>query len=341
MQLTQTFLIASCFLIVVSCNNKRKIPDVSSIKIDLTIERFEQKFIALDTNNLDEGFDTLYRNNPDFFPYYLYQVLALTQHPPQTTMTEAKLFLRDSLYKTIYKDVQKEFINLDKEKQELELALKLCKHYFPKYKTPTKLLTYIGPVTGYGAFIANNHVFAIGLQSFLGKDYSVYQTGYVMETYAGYQTRRFERQYIATNCITNLLADFFADESSGKPLNERMIEQGKRWYILDALLPNTADTIKTGYSQGQLQFCRDNEKGIWAFFVKGNLLFEREPSIVKPFVTDGPKTQEISEASPGNIGTYIGWRIVKKWMDEHKQTTLEQLMKTPATTIFNESSYNP
>jgi uncharacterized protein YjaZ len=111
--------------------------------------------------------------------------------------------------------------------------------------------------------------------------------------------------------------------------------------MLDALLPNTADSIKTGYTANQLEGCIKNEKSIWSFFVQGNLLFEREPSIVSPYVTDGPKTQEISEAAPGNIGTFIGWQIVKKWMQANPKTSLEQLMQIPTMTIFNDAGYKP
>ncbi len=31
-----------------------------------------------------------------------------------------------------------------------------------------------------------------------------------------------------------------------------MIEKGKRLYVLDKILPNTADTLKTGYTAAQL-----------------------------------------------------------------------------------------
>jgi hypothetical protein len=120
-----------------------------------------------------------------------------------------------------------------------------------------------------------------------------------------------------------------------------MIEQGRRLYVLDMLLPKTADSVKTGYRQSQLDQCFDNEKTIWAYFVQGNLLFEREPSVISPYVTDGPKTPELSEASPGNIGTFSGWQIVKKWMDAHPKTSLETLMQTPTMTIFNDAGYKP
>jgi hypothetical protein len=251
------------------------------------------------------------------------------------------LFLRDSLYRTIYQDATKKFSSLDDAKKELTLGLQLTKHYFPKYNLPKKIITFVGPLDGVGTALTSDHSLAIGLQGYLGKDYDAYQNGYIAQTYPAYKSRRFEPQYIATNCIKNIIEELFPDKSNGRPLAERMIEQGRRLYVLDMLLPKTADSVKTGYTQSQLEQCFDNEKTIWAYFVQGNLLFEREPSIVSPYVTDGPKTPELSETSPGNIGTFSGWQIVKKWMDSHPKTSLEELMQTPTMTIFNDAGYKP
>jgi len=323
-----------------SCKNKKNIPDVSAIKIDLKVERFEKDFYGLDTNNLVESLDILNQKYQSFLPDYLYTVLALV--PQQdSVIKDVKLFLKDDAYRNIYNDATKKFTSFDKVKDELVFALKLIKHYFPKYPLPTKIYTFIGPVDGVGTALTSNHSFAIGLQGYMGKDYPIYQDRYIAETYPPYKTRRFEEQYIATNCVKNIIEELFPDKSNGRPLAERLIEQGRRMYMLDALLPNTADTIKTGYTANQLEECINNEKNIWAFFVQGNLLFERESSIVTPYVTDGPKTQELSNTAPGNIGTFTGWQIVKKWMASNPKISLEQLMQTPAMTIFNDAGYKP
>ena len=39
------------------CDDSPAKPDVSHIKVNLKMQRFEKDFFALDTNNLDKGFD--------------------------------------------------------------------------------------------------------------------------------------------------------------------------------------------------------------------------------------------------------------------------------------------
>ena len=331
------FLILFCIL---SCKSKKNIPDVSAIKIDLKIERFENDFYKADTTNLAKSFEILQQKYPTFFIDYLYQVLGLMPQS-DSTLSQAKLFLRDSLYNVIYKDATAKFQTLNAVKSELELGLKLTKYYFPNYQIPQKLITFIGPLDGVGTALTSDHSLAIGLQGYLGKDYFAYQNGYIAQTYPAYKTRKFEPEYIATNCIQSIINDLYPNKNIGRPLAERLVDEGRRLYVLDALLPNTEDTVKIGYTANQLSECIKNEKVIWSFFVQQNLLFEREPSKVSPYVTDGPKTQELSETSPGNIGQFVGWQIVKKWIEKNPKTTMQQLMQMPTMTIFNEANYSP
>ena len=326
-------------LFLVSCGNKKNVPDVSNIQIELSTQRFEQDFFKLDTLNIETSLNNINKKYPSFLPDYLYNILGLT--PPQNSIEkQLKLFLKDSLYSNVFTDASKQYRSLTSVEKELKLALQLTKYYFPKYQPPTKIYTFIGPIDGVGTAITSDHSFAVGLQGYLGKTYPAYQLGYITQTYPSYKTRRFEEQYIATNCVKNIIEELFPNKSNGRPLAERMIEEGKRMYLLDALLPYTTDSVKTGYTQNQLELCIKNEKNIWAFFVSGNLLFEREPSLISPYVTDGPKTQELSEAAPGNIGQFTGWQIVKSWMKEHPKTSMQQLMQTDAMSIFNDVGYN-
>ena len=137
-----------------------------------------------------------------------------------------------------------------------------------------------------------------------------------------------------------LAEDFFQDQIQGKPLIEQMIEKGKNWWLVDQLLPEAADSLKTGFTQKQLNWCLSNEGQIWNFFLEQNL-FSLEPDLIKNFIGDAPNTQGMPEASPGNIGQWVGWRIVRKYASLHTDISPEQLMKIPARTIFEETKYKP
>ena len=197
-----------------------------------------------------------------------------------------------------------------------------------------------GSLGAYGDIITNDGL-AVGLQLHLGKNYSVYHTEMGQQLYPGYISRRFEPAYIPVNCMKNIIDDLFPEKTIDRPLIDQMIEKGKRLYVLDKLLPYTADSLKIGYTGKQLEGCYENEATIWNFFVRNNFIFSIEPVVHKNYMQDGPKTEELGDASPGFIGLFVGWQIVKKYMDKHSELPLGELMAMDSRKIFEESKYKP
>jgi hypothetical protein len=183
---------------------------------------------------------------------------------------------------------------------------------------------------------------AIGLQFYLGKDFSIYNDpGYISSVAPLYRSARFSKEYIASDVFKLVIDDLFPDSSSRYPLIERFIEKGKRLYLLQQFLPNSNDTLLIGYTGKQLEWCKENERSMYNFFIQQNLLFEIDPALTQNFTTDGPTTQGMPEQSPGNIGAFLGWEIVKAYMQKKPSVTVAQLMRTSNKNIFNEADYKP
>ena len=136
--------------------------------------------------------------------------------------------------------------------------------------------------------------------------------------------------------------DIFPDKSGSKPLIEQMVEKGKRWYLLDKFLPSAADSVKTGYTQQQLDWCTENEGLIWSYIVKNEDLQSLNPAIIQTYIGESPFTQGFSqELSPGNMGQWIGWQIVKKFVSKNPGMKPEEVMNTAASKIISEAKYKP
>jgi uncharacterized protein YjaZ len=140
--------------------------------------------------------------------------------------------------------------------------------------------------------------------------------------------------------MLSVLNELMPPANAGSPLVEQMVEAGKRLYIVDHLLPGTDDTVVTGYTKAQLDGAYKNEMNIWSHFLTNNLLYTSDPVVVRDYMNESPNTTALGPGSPGFIGQFVGWQIIKKWMDK-KEVTLEQMMKTPAKQIFEEAKYKP
>ncbi len=333
-------LFSLLFFITLAGCKSRNIPNVSNIIVDLEVQRFDKDLFAIDTNHVDTMLPLLSRKYPRFLQDFVYNIMALPHHPDSLQVVDDNIasFIRS--YRSMKDTSDKVFASFDLVLAEVKRGMQFVKYYFPDYKLPTKLITFIGPLNSYGNVVTSDAL-AVGLQMYMGKNYSYYGTLAFQEMYPGYISRRFSKEYIPVNCIKSVVDDLYPDNSVGQNLIGQMVESGKRLYILDQLMPETADTLKTGYSKLQLEGCYENERTIWSYFVKDDLLFSNDPSTTRDYMNDAPMTQAFGKESPGAIGQFVGWQIVKKWMEKHDKTTLKMLMQTSSKTIFEEAKYKP
>jgi hypothetical protein len=322
-----------------SCKNTKKAPDVSGITVNTRIERFDQAFFSLDSNHIREGLLQLSQQ----FPYFLndFTVNILGAGPLSDTSVNSFRICRQFLtsYQPVKDSIVLKFKDMRAIEEQLKKGFQYVKYYFPSYALPPKVVAYIGPFDAPGVALTR-FTLAIGLQLYAGRSFSFYRSAQGQELFPLYISRRFEPEYVASNCMKALEEDIFPDQSQGKPLIIQMIEKGKYWWLLDQLLPETADSLKTGFSQKQLDWCRQNEGQIWNYFLQ-NDLYSIDPELIKNYIGDGPYTQGMPESSPGNIGQWVGWQIVQKYAGLHPDLTPAVLMKTPARTIFDEVKYKP
>ncbi len=335
--MNKAWIVCCVLWLFIGCNSKKIIPDISKIQVPFTVSRFEEDFFAVDTNNVTASLNNLQNKYNTFLNDFLYNILSLPPQP-DSVITNVKLFLHD--YRPRYEAARLKFPSFNHEEKEIRKGLQYVKYYFPHYELPKQAITFIGPLEGYGSVLTSSGL-AIGLQLYMGKDFADYHSDYLSNVYPSYQSRKFEAPYIPVNCMNNIISDIYPPHTGSQTLIEQMIEEGKRMYVLDLFLPETADTLKTGYTASQLQGCYDNEAGIWNFFIENNLLYITDPLQTRDYVNDGPKTEALGPASPGNIGLFIGWQIVKKWRSDHDTTTLSSLLQTPARQLFEEAKYKP
>ena len=122
-----------------------------------------------------------------------------------------------------------------------------------------------------------------------------------------------------------------------------MIYFGKLLYFKDAVLPNKTDTEKIGYTQLELDWSRANESEIWRNFVENELLYSTNAKLPGRFINPAPFSKfylELDNESPGRIGQYIGWQIVRAYM-KNNDVSLSKMLITNADDIFKQSKFKP
>ena len=331
------FLFVALFFSLGSCRQNTK-PDVSDIQLSVKIHRFDQDLFAAKAKPIPETDTFLKHKYGKFYQDYVQRILGNeTYNGIQILQT----LYKDQAYTDLNTETQHVFPNLSDAESELTQTFKYIKYYYPKAKVP-QLISFI---SGFAVQtpVGDDYV-GIGLDMFLGKNSKFYPA--IVQSVPAYLSRRFSPEYLVSRVTeTYTREELFPESDEDRTFLSKMIHHGKILYFMDQVLPaQLPDSIKIGYTNHQMEWCKNFETDIWAYYLENNLLFETDYQKFQVFLTEGPFTPGLGERneSAPKLGVWTGWQIVKRYMQEHKDISLQQLMReNDAQKILRESRYKP
>jgi hypothetical protein len=324
-------------------DTKRSAPDVSNIKADVKIERFEKDLFALDTLNLAASLPILEKKYGTFASVFFEQITGLNEKAKPSDGTNVQFPSRVSgfiNYKTtrkLYDTTQIAFKNLNDVETELSMLLRYYKYYFPKRTLPK----FYSCVSEYsvGAFTVGDSIVGIGLDMFLGAKYPIY--AFPPMNFPEYVTRTLDKNHLPVY-VANALIDEIAPPAAGSRMLDVMLQNGKKIYVLASLLPATADSTLHCYTTKQMDWCHDNEAEMWSFFLDQKMLYSNDQKTFRRFTEAAPTSNGMPEQAPGRTANYIGYKIIEQYMAAHPNMPLQALLdERNAEKIFKESKYKP
>ena len=292
--------------------------DINAVPITIEILRFDKLFGTAHLNDLPN----LKRSYPVFFPKQFHD-----------TIWEMKM--NDSLTQQLYVEVMKKYWSERKLKADLEGLFKHIKYYFSNFKTPN-VVTANSDVDYRNKIFISDNMLVISLDNYLGSDHFFYEgiPSYVVENMK-------ESQIISD--VAAIYSKIYAPKIQSRTFLAQMIYYGRILYLKDLWLPNASDEIKIGYSQEKLKWIQENETEVWRNFVENEYLYSTNPKLVARFIDPAPFSKfylEIDNDSPGMVGRFIGWQIVKSYMDKNN-VGLDKLLTISEEEIFKKSKYKP
>lgn len=339
MKYTRIYLFFLITLVLVSCHNHPDV-DVSKVQFNLKIERFDQEMASLSPANVATKAPALQKKYGRFYNDYMERMLEVGSTSDTAYYKLLRVILQNKDYLELKLSVASTYPNLDQTETELNDAFKHILYYYPKQKLP-RLITFL---SGFAVQtpIGNDYI-GIGLDMFLGADSKFYPA--LRQNLPQYITRRFTPQNITPRVVEVFIREnMFPEEDKDRSLLSKAVYNGKILYCMGAMMPNVADTLKIGYKTKQLEWCKNNEVSIWAYFLDNDLLYETDYLKIQKYLSEAPFTPGLgdqSESAP-KLGVWIGWQIVKRYMDKNPKMTLQQLMaEKDAQRILRLSNYKP
>lgn len=302
-----------------SCKKENKIDSaVANIDIDFTVERFDRIFAESTPNDLPKL--------KQAFPF-----LFSDRYPDSLWVSR----MTDSLQQQLYAETNNVFGDFKEEKDEITNLFKHLRYYFQEFKTP-RVITVTSNVDYRNKSIVTDSIILISLDTYLGEDHEFY------DGIQHYLKQNFRRSQITPDLATEY-AKKYAYQVSKKTLLDEMVYFGKLLYFKDAVLPTKSDAEKIGYTQQELDWSIANESEIWRYFIDRELLYSTDSKLPGRFINPAPFSKfylELDGESPGRIGQYLGWQIVRAYM-ENNNVSLSKMLITNADDIFKQSKFKP
>lgn len=248
----------------------------------------------------------------------------------------------DSLGLSLQRDVEKTFPKEAAIKDSLKDIFARLKHFYPNFTVPkvylfTGELSYEYPV----AYFAETSDMVIGPDWFLGEKHPAYQALSVPD----YFRIQMNPGNFRPKVVESIARQMVPYDIRKRKFIERMIYEGKLLVIQDALLPDTSDAFKIGYTQDEIDWAVTNAPQIYVYFTEEQLFFSDDKRLNQRFLDPAPFSKFFSEndtKSPGRIAAWMGWQICRSYLDKNKDLSLQEfLMEPDLVKIFNNSGYKP
>jgi len=315
------FLIGTLFFIVFGCEEATKVkPEIAGMKLRAEVVRFDRIFAQASETQIPQ----LREDYPYLFPQ---------QYPD--SVWGAKM--NDSVQQEIFNEVNQTFGDFESQTEDITLLFKHIKYYFPKFEPP-KVITLTSDVAYDNRIILADSLLLIGLDNYLGADHKFYRS------FSRYITQQLDQAY-----LTSDIAAAFAKSVNAYPRDRsflsRMVYYGKELYLKELLLPTADDFQYINFTYDEYQWATENERQVWRYFIENELLYSTDTKLNQRFLDPAPfskfQLELIDSESPGRIGRFIGWQIVRAFAKKNPDLTLIDLLDLPADELFKKSNYKP
>lgn len=334
------YILFSLLLLLGACTGGRQYFPKDIPSVEVQIVRFDKAILnletALDSLSLRAAVDELYIEYPEFMPFWTEDILGIPTEDTSYLCHVIPQFLTDTTYGFSATNARcaSEFADITDISREINDAFsRLCTFYHGELPT---LYFFI---SGFNCSISGtpDNGIAVGVDMYLGSDYEYYN-----RVVYDYQKQTMRKECIPVDVMSYFLFTHTPFTSDKSRLLENMIYRGKVMFVVSLLFPDEDPWEVAGYTREQWEWCLRNERAVWGLMMDKKDLYKTDPLVLTGYLNDGPFTAEISQQSPGRLGTWVGWRIVESYMNHHPEVTIEALLEDgDAQRILEQSYYKP
>lgn len=165
-------------------------------------------------------------------------------------------------------------------------------------------------------------ILLIALNHYLGADHP----GYAQ--WASYRRREKTPEMLPYDIAAALAATRHPMEHADKrpTLLSWMLYEGALVEARMRLVPEAQLDMALGWAPEQLEFAKGHLPKIWEEMQVRRLLYDTDPLTIDRYIASAPSTALLNSQTPGRIGRYVGYAIVRAYLKRHPDASLPYLL---------------
>jgi len=312
-----------------------KEPTLPSSTIDININQTEPFVFGDDLNELQTNF-------PAFADVFYGQIVPIKQDEQTLNQEAWEAFKTDPFIVELHSKTDSVFKDFSSFEKTLAFGLEIAINADIIDQVPS-IYTFISGLS-YQCFLfddGENEGLGIGLDMFLGKSFPYDKLASQNPAFSAYISRAFNKDHVAKKALETLIDDRLGD-LKGSSMLDHMIQNGKKLYMLDQLMPTVHDSIIHEYTDKQLEWCEQNQQQIWAQFLRDDLFYQTNIRKFNKLINPSPNSPGMPAEAPGRTANFLGWKIVESYMDRNPDKNLKDLILWQDNkALFEQSKYKP
>ena len=330
-KLTNSFLVVSSILLTMFCYSCREADKHKNIDIEtegksMSPLRFDIECFSTNWQNTEQ-ISVLKQKYGNFFSLYLEDVIKAGPCDSAATFKLVQGFVLNKDFQDLKAEIEKNYPQqrLDSLHEKILESTLRFQTLIPNMKLPQ--LIWMSSGFNAGAYSSDDYL-AVGLDFYLGKNNRLTKS----VPFPQYQKDDMTREQLVPNAIKNmsyyhlLKSDTLKSE---KDMLSEMIFHGKAHYLTWLAFEDIHDSTLMAWTSNQYTWAQSHQLNIWKEIAQQDVLFSKNRAEVQKWFEYGPFTNasNVPQESPPQLGVFMGFLMVKNYMEKHPEVPVSQLLK--------------
>jgi hypothetical protein len=304
---------------------------VEASPVNLEVLRLDQLIFDCDSVDFQKLHARLKSEERNFYPDYFSEILQLGNVDAPMAHQALYGFRTYELCAEAQHQIDSVFDDTDRLKRDFESAFGRLKTLFPNRNVPQVVMMNSGYNFG---VVPTESTLAVGLEFYIGAENSLVKR-LPGEKFPLYVREKMIPEQVLSNAMKGWLLVQHQDVLEKSELIDHITFYGKVMYMLHLILPEEPEHRHFAYTEAELNWCKENEFKIWTTIVSEDMTFSKDKKLIRNWTGNGPFTQGFAKESPGQLAYFMGKEMVKDYMAEHQDITMDELLEVTATEILN------